>query len=532
VARHARIRLLLIASVLAIATVVWVAGERQRAASDHSFRQVDATGSMMRASLARARAFSEYVGTGQRYFQRQIDQSERAFAIAAYDARAHADRAEERRSVTQQQVAFARFGAIAEPYIGAASAGHPKPVRAAVARRLDAAQARLESINDALKRDLLTERHRNQRQAGVVTVALIILLCAAFGLVGYLLFERRARRDGHRRDRHSRFAEVLQLARTESEAYQVVKRHLEGLLPDAKATVLNRNNSANRLEASTDVGENGLREALDGAEPESCIAVRGGRTYRRHGAGDELMSCEVCGAVKGDVTCMPSLVGGEVIGSVLVEHAGELSAEDATYMTTSIGEAAPVIANLRNLAIAEVRAATDGLTGLPNKRSVQETLKRMTAQSGRAGSCLAAVLFDLDHFKHVNDTHGHGKGDETLAMVSEVAAGTVRASDFVGRYGGEEFIVLLPDTDRSGAVQIAEKLREAIAAITIPGLDRTITASFGVAVLPDEAVEPEELVRVADRALYTAKSLGRNRVEVVAASSTNGSAPSPAVSLT
>jgi diguanylate cyclase (GGDEF)-like protein len=316
-----------------------------------------------------------------------------------------------------------------------------------------------------------------------------------------------------RRRHHARFAEVLQLARTESEAYQVVKRHLEKLVPGGRATVLNRNNSANKLEASTSVEGTQLAETLEGADPESCIAIRGGRTHSSARGTEELMSCEVCGAVGDNVTCVPSLVGGVVIGSVLIEHPKALGHGDADYIASSIGEASPILANLRNLSIAELRAATDVLTGLPNKRSLEEAMKRMAAQATRTASPLAAVLFDLDHFKQVNDTFGHSKGDEVLAAVGDVVSAKIRASDLVGRYGGEEFLLLLPDTAREGALEVAEKLRVAIAAIHVPGVAREITASLGVAVLPDEAGEPDELVRVADRALYSAKAKGRNRVE-------------------
>lgn len=148
----------------------------------------------------------------------------------------------------------------------------------------------------------------------------------------------------------------------------------------------------------------------------------------------------------------------------------------------------------------------------------------MAAQAGRTLSPLAVLLLDLDHFKQINDTHGHGKGDEVLAAVGDVLSSNVRASDVAGRYGGEEFLALLPGTDRAGALVIAEKLRVAIEGINVPGVSRVVTASFGVAVLPDEAGEPDELVRVADRALYTAKANGRNRVEVCAELAVNGAA--------
>ena len=200
--------------------------------------------------------------------------------------------------------------------------------------------------------------------------------------------------------------------------------------------------------------------------------------------------------------------------------------EDTEALSSSLAEAAPIVANLRNLAIAETRAATDSLTGLPNNRAVHETLKRLSAQAGRTAEPLAVVLFDLDHFKDVNDTHGHGKGDEVLAAVGDTVANAVRESDFVGRYGGEEFLALLPSTGREGAVELAEKLRVAISRVAVAGVSRRVTASFGVAVLPDDAGEPEQALRAADRALYTAKGNGRDRVET-ASPATAAATPPP-----
>jgi diguanylate cyclase (GGDEF)-like protein len=212
---------------------------------------------------------------------------------------------------------------------------------------------------------------------------------------------------------------------------------------------------------------------------------------------------------------VPTIVGGEVVGSVLVQTPHELDGIKAEDLETSVTQAGPVIANLRNLAIAELRAATDALTGLANNRSVGDTLNRMVAQAGRSKTPLTAIMFDLDHFKQVNDLHGHAKGDEVLATVAAVIASNVRESDFLGRYGGEEFVALLPDTDRGGGALLAEKLRKAIEDLEIPDLDRRLSASFGVATLPGDAVSSEQLLRAADRALYAAKRAGRNRVELV-----------------
>jgi diguanylate cyclase (GGDEF)-like protein len=221
-------------------------------------------------------------------------------------------------------------------------------------------------------------------------------------------------------------------------------------------------------------------------------------------------------------------VGGEVIGSVLVQHPTPLDAPSKRRIEESMTQASPVLANLRNLALSQARALTDGLTGLPNRRSIDDTLKRMAAHSGRTASPLGAVLFDLDHFKQINDLCGHEKGDEVLAAVGVAITSSLRASDFAGRFGGEEFILLLPDTNRDGALTVAENMRQAIAAVEVAGVSRPITASFGVAALPDDATEPTLLLRAADRALYVAKSRGRNRVETLASQESEPSTPAPA----
>jgi diguanylate cyclase (GGDEF)-like protein len=282
--------------------------------------------------------------------------------------------------------------------------------------------------------------------------------------------------------------------------------------------VLNRNNSADRLEPTTELPEDSdLPEALAHAKPRTCLAVRYGRTHGEGVTGEPLVECTICGkSGAGAATCEPLLVGGEVIGSVLVSHQDALAAQQTQAIRDSVAQAAPVLANLRNLAIAEVRAATDALTGLPNNRAARDTIKRLVAHSSRTVSPLAAMLLDLDHFKQINDTFGHGKGDDVLAAVGAMLRTTLRESDFVARYGGEEFVVLLPSTGREDAQLVAEKIRAAIAQIRVAGVERAITISIGIAGLPDDAGDAATLLRMADRALYTAKAAGRNRVEVAA----------------
>jgi diguanylate cyclase (GGDEF)-like protein len=309
------------------------------------------------------------------------------------------------------------------------------------------------------------------------------------------------------------FVDAMQVTESEDEAHLLLKRHLERSVPGSLAVVLNRNNSDDRLEARTPVpADSGLADALEGATPRSCLAVRFGRRHEQSDEIDPLIPCQVCRKTPGTTTCNPLLVGGEVIGSVLLARDAPLAPFEDQRLRDSVSQAAPVLANLRNLAIAELRASTDALTGLPNTRSVQATLKRMVAQANRSGLPLSALLVDLDHFKQINDNYGHGRGDEVLAAAAEAMRSAVRESDFVGRYGGEEFLILLPGTDSEGALRSAELVRAAVGAVSVPKVDRQVTTSVGVAVLGDDGIDGDTLVRSADRALYAAKSLGRDRV--------------------
>jgi diguanylate cyclase (GGDEF)-like protein len=212
------------------------------------------------------------------------------------------------------------------------------------------------------------------------------------------------------------------------------------------------------------------------------------------------------------------LVGGEVIGSVLVGIGGTPTDADRRRVDESVAQAAPVLANLRNLALAERRAATDALTGLPNKRAVDDSLKRMAAQASRTASPLSAIFLDLDHFKRINDTYGHLTGDEVLAAVAVAIAEAVRQSDTVGRFGGEEFVVLLPATGGTPVLAIAERVRVAVGelSVVVGGTVQVsgLSVSIGVAGYPDAGDTLDQVLRSADAALYRAKDAGRNRVAV------------------
>ena len=371
-------------------------------------------------------------------------------------------------------------------------------------------------LNSLFATQLASRRDRALALATWLAVGVAALLSIVLVLSGLLIVRRTSRLESQRLRRQQELRELLQVSASEEESQGLLIRHVERVVPGSGAAVFTRNNSDDRLEvALSDGAELTPLRDLEVAElhPRSCLAVRLSRAYERGTEDDSLLRCEACSKVAGAVLCEPLLVGGQVIGSVLTAREQPIRESERERVHDSVTQAAPIFANQRNLAVAERRAASDALTGLPNRRAADETIKRMVAHAGRTVTPLSAVLVDLDHFKQVNDLHGHDSGDKALAMIGEIMASTLRASDFAARYGGEEFLLLLPDTDRGGAAALAEKLRRTIAHTEVREVG-TLTASFGIATLPDDAVDTEQLLRKADRALYAAKARGRNRVEV------------------
>jgi diguanylate cyclase (GGDEF)-like protein len=174
--------------------------------------------------------------------------------------------------------------------------------------------------------------------------------------------------------------------------------------------------------------------------------------------------------------------------------------------------------NARLHRIVERQALVDGLTGLANRRHLDQELASVLARAERAGGTAALILADLDDFKAVNDRHGHACGDLVLREFATLMHEVVREGDTAGRWGGEEFALLLPDTDVEGAERVAERLRRGLESQVIlspEGQPLRVTVSLGVAGYP-EAGGRVELVDAADEALYRAKRAGKNRVVIAA----------------
>ncbi len=168
--------------------------------------------------------------------------------------------------------------------------------------------------------------------------------------------------------------------------------------------------------------------------------------------------------------------------------------------------------NQRLMRQLETLSLTDQLTGVPNRRAFDQALDQEAARAQRHALPLTVVILDIDHFKKVNDTYGHGGGDEVLRSFARVASGSLRRGDLLYRYGGEEFVALLPHADLSGGIAVAERLISTVAKtpVTLGSTVVQVTASAGVACLG--SASPAETLSKADAALYEAKRSGRNRV--------------------
>jgi diguanylate cyclase (GGDEF)-like protein len=211
---------------------------------------------------------------------------------------------------------------------------------------------------------------------------------------------------------------------------------------------------------------------------------------------------------------VPLQTGSISFGSLLL-FGTEFTDEDRMTAVSLASHAVVALDNARLHRIVERQALVDGLTGLANRRQCEETLEDELARLERFGGSLAVVVADLDWFKDINDRHGHPAGDAVLREFAALLQETVRDVDLAGRWGGEEFVLVLPGTDLEGGAQLAERIRVALAArivLAVDGSPIPVTASFGVAAIPPGKTA-SELFAAADAAMYQAKRAGKNRVE-------------------
>ncbi|AWN22273.1 hypothetical protein DKM44_02665 [Deinococcus irradiatisoli] len=249
-------------------------------------------------------------------------------------------------------------------------------------------------------------------------------------------------------------------------------------------------------------------------DPSHCLAVRRGQVYDAH---EEVLGLP-CPLMGGAHLCLPLMAQGEMLGhlqlSGLSDAAGPYAAVKSLAQTIA-NQSALGLSNLRLRESLRQQSIRDPLTGLFNRRYLDETFERELQRAVRHGQALAVLMLDVDHFKRFNDTYGHDAGDLVLTSLGRLLREQFRTEDIVCRYGGEEFAVVMPGAELASALLRAEGLRRAAAALSVTSAGTVlngITLSIGVSAYPLHGDEPGQLLTLADQALYRAKQTGRNRV--------------------
>ena len=256
------------------------------------------------------------------------------------------------------------------------------------------------------------------------------------------------------------------------------------------------------------------------AEPHNCKAVRTGRHFRVNDVSVE-PPCPSKFVIPGEGSyyCGPLIAGGVIIGAVRVEGLKDYwTPERESLLESYLSGAASALSNLRLLETTKQQANVDELTGLYNRRFLEEYARKLLAMARRKGQPLGIIMMDLDHFKEFNDVYGHEVGDRILRHFAKTATQAMREANLAARYGGEEFVVILPETDAQGCLRLAERIRLAVERMVVPsGTEKPlpqVTVSLGIAVYPDHGQSLEELLQASDKALYESKRAGRNRSTV------------------
>lgn len=351
----------------------------------------------------------------------------------------------------------------------------------------------------------------------------VTIFAAVAGYAPLALREMRDRRQmaasaleaRHQVEQLFKMTDMLQSASGYGDANAVLRATARELLPGFGGGLYVFNNSRDRLDLSVCWDWPTGETPTDFVTPTQCWALKRGKPHLNH-VGQAALLCEHHPA---DVVALeiPMMARGEVYGLFLVQADGPHAGDRLNFvmpLATAIADAMSLA--LSNIALREklrTQALRDPLTGLYNRRYMEDVLERYSNLAQRNGSPLSVIMIDLDHFKLLNDEHGHAMGDAVLREAAASVVGAIRPSDVACRYGGEELVVLLPECGLDEATIKAELLRARIESLSdLHGM--RITASFGVATTPETSPVGTDIVAAADAALYEAKQAGRNRVEV------------------
>ena len=350
-----------------------------------------------------------------------------------------------------------------------------------------------------------------------IEVAFLCFACAA----AYGSVRRRDRQvraseveratDAQRNDLETRLARSLEMVHAEAAVYPRVARAISEVAADRPGEVLIADSSHARLRQIVALGTAADGGGCPVSSPGECPAIARGQTqvFAHSGALDACPYLEGRPTGPCSAACVPLSIGAKTLGIVHVTGAAGCPPDPEIVARLEIvaRKTGDRIGMLRAFTRSETEAHTDQLTGLLNRRSLKSEVHRIIA----AGQQYTVAYGDLDHFKQVNDIYGHDAGDRALRVFSRVLRDSVRPDDIPSRYGGEEFVVVLPDCSIADAIQVLERVRENLARAQVSAASPPCTVSFGVAT-SDEGVGFDDVLKIADHALAEAKEQGRDRI--------------------
>ncbi|MBJ7574305.1 diguanylate cyclase [Luteimonas sp. MC1828] len=361
----------------------------------------------------------------------------------------------------------------------------------------------------ALLRSLTVENSRSRHLEAEARMAIARTECA----------QARAERLGAQRQKLGAYAGMLQSCQNLDEAMEATAFTLRQLVPWLGGRCYVARASRDFLETAAHFGQEAVASG-DLIAPGDCWGIRRGQPHHvdGHSGGQRCAHLDHTGSLAGvSSLCVPLVAQGDTLGMLHVNAQANGNEDDNDVeMVTSVGEQlAMAIANLRLRETLRVQSLRDPLTGLFNRRYLEENLARELQRCERRNLPLSLLMIDVDNFKRFNDQHGHAAGDAVLSHVGRTLEALVRGEDLACRYGGEEFTLILPEADAATAITRAETIRRTVAMTTLLHMGQTlgpVTLSIGVASFPADGATPEVLLGLADASLYRAKAEGRDRV--------------------
>ena len=320
----------------------------------------------------------------------------------------------------------------------------------------------------------------------------------------------------------SEMRELLHSCSTIKEMPPIITASVTRLFPNVDGALFLMNDSRTYLQSVARWGDFSEEVDENVFEPDACWGLRRGRIHEV----ENTKVGPICPHIKHPLStpymCLPLIAKGDILGLLHLSMKPSKSGEDSWNNIADLKEPIVIFAEYLSLSIANIRlwerltdqSIRDPLTGLYNRRYMEQSIQREILRAAKDQTRIGIIMADIDHFKKFNDTYGHEAGDELLSKLADFFKFEIRGSDIACRYGGEEYILILPESSAKGTYKRAEHIRQEVKNLKVYFRDQLlppVTLSMGIAMYPDQGTELYDLIQVADTALYKAKEQGRDR---------------------